>query len=210
MAITIEPVIQEIAGWRGRQVNFHPLPGGYSNFNYRVEVDDKSFFVRIPCAEVDLLALDRENEYHNTIAAAEIGVGPRVVHYLQEHNVIVMEFIQGETMSVQKLQDAGMPTRVAQALRILHAGPRFMDDFNIFRLVDFYLRVVADNNVEVPDGYTERLPMLASIEDALSQCPMPNVPCHNDLIPENFIDDGNLLRFVDFEYSGNNDPCFEL
>jgi thiamine kinase-like enzyme len=210
MAITIEQVIEEIPDWHGRQVAFHPMAGGYSNANYQVKVDGQRFFVRIPGARMDLLGVDRENEYQNTMSAAEAGVGPKVVHYLQEHNVMVMEFIQGEAMSIPKLQAPGMPTRVAQSIKLLHAGPRFMSDFDIFWLMDYYLQVVADNNVRVPDGFMERLPIVSRIEEALRQRPMASAPCHNDLIAENVIDDGNLLRLVDFEYSGNNDPCFEL
>jgi len=210
MAITIEQVVETIPDWRGRQVAFHPVAGGYTNANYRVEVGGQQFFVRIPGPRTDLLAVDREKEYHNTLAAAKMGVAPKVLYYLQEHEVMVMEFIQGEPMSIPKLQAVGMPTRVAQSIKLLHTGSRFMNDFNIFRLMDHYLQVVADNNVKVPDGFMDWLPVVTQIEEALNQRPMDSVPCHNDLIPENFIDDGELLRFVDFEYSGNNDPCFEL
>jgi thiamine kinase-like enzyme len=54
------------------------------------------------------------------------------------------------------------------------------------------------------------MPAVRSIEVALNAHPMPTVPCNNDLLAENYIDDGNMLRLIDFEYSGNNDPCFEL
>lgn len=209
-AITIQQVIEKIAAWRGRQVLFHPLPGGYSNLNYRVEVDGQPFFVRIPHARIDLLAVDRDNEYHNTLAAAEVGVGPQLVYYLQEHEVMIQEFIPGDAMSIPKLKAVGVPTRVARSMILLHSARHFLHDFNIFRLMDHYLQVVADINARIPDGFLERVPQFACIEEALNQRPMPNVPCHNDLIPENIIDDGALLRFVDYEYSGNNDPCFEL
>src|SRR5438093_1295720 len=59
-------------------------------------------------------------------------------------------------------------------------------------------------------GYRDRLVQIPRIERALSARPLPAVPCHNDLLAENYIDDGDLLRIVDYEYSGNNDPCFEL
>ena len=40
--------------------------------------------------------------------------------------------------------------------------------------------------------------------------PLPTVPCNNDLLAENYIDDGRQLWLIDYEYSGNNDPTFEL
>jgi thiamine kinase-like enzyme len=36
------------------------------------------------------------------------------------------------------------------------------------------------------------------------------VPCNNDLLAANFVDDGEKLWLIDYEYAGNNDACFEL
>jgi thiamine kinase-like enzyme len=36
------------------------------------------------------------------------------------------------------------------------------------------------------------------------------VPCNNDLLAANFLDDGHRVWLIDYEYSGNNDACFEL
>jgi thiamine kinase-like enzyme len=210
MSITIEEVVTRIADWRGRALDIKPLSGGLTNTNYRVEVEGTPYFVRIPGASTDLLAIDRKNEYHNTQAAAEAGVGPRVVHYLPEHDVMVLEFIPGQTMSIQALQSAGMPARIARSLKMLHGGPRFLTDFNMFRLVEFYLRMVHEHGVRIPDTYRRRLPTVERVEQAVSARALKTVPCNNDLLAENYIDDGKLLRLIDFEYSGNNDPCFEL
>jgi thiamine kinase-like enzyme len=76
--------------------------------------------------------------------------------------------------------------------------------------MDFYLGIVQERGIRVPDGYMDYLPIARRIEAALQQRPLDLVPCNNDLLAENFIDDGTLLRLVDYEYSGNNDPCFEL
>ncbi|MEK9164530.1 MAG: phosphotransferase, partial [Chloroflexota bacterium] len=150
------------------------------------------------------------NEYHNTRAAAEAGVGAKVIHYLPDANVMALEFIQGETMSIAKLQAPGMPTRIARSLKKLHAGPRFLTDFNMFRLTEYYLKVADEQKVTIPDGYPKYMPLVARIEAAFARHPLPTVPCNNDLLAENYIDDGEQLRLIDFEYSGNNDPCFEL
>jgi thiamine kinase-like enzyme len=113
-------------------------------------------------------------------------------------------------MSNAAFQEPGMPSRIADALRRLHAGPRFRDDFDMFRLTERYLRVVDELDVPVPDGYRAALGPVARIESALAARPLATVPCHNDLLAENYLDDGTRLRIVDFEYSGNNDPTFEL
>lgn len=210
MTITIEQVVECIPDWQGKTVSVAPLSGGLTNTNYRVEVNGTPYVVRIPGAKTDLLAVDRANEYHNTKAAAETGVCPKVVHYLPEANVMVIEFIHGETMSIAKLQGHGMPSRMAQSLKRMHQAPRFLRDFNMFRLTEYYLKAAAEHAVRIPDGYDRYLPRVRRIEQAFARSPLPFVPCNNDLLAENYIDDGQQLWLIDFEYSGNNDPTFEL
>ncbi len=210
MTVSIETVVASIPAWQGKQVEIKPLSGGLTNTNYRVEVEGTPHFVRVPGAKTDLLAIDRRNEYYNSKAAAEAGVGPRVLYHLPEYDVMVLEFIQGETMSNHKLHAPGMPARIAASIKMLHAGPRFLTDFNMFRLTEFYLKICDEYQVVIPPRYPERMPAVAKIEKALLVHPLPTVPCNNDLLAENYIDDGKILRLIDFEYSGNNDPCFEL
>ncbi|MGH2621648.1 MAG: phosphotransferase [Anaerolineales bacterium] len=210
MTVSIEQVVNLIPEWRGRTTRIQTLSGGLTNTNYRVEVDGKPYFVRVPGASTELLAIDRENEVHNSIAAAEAGVAPRVVHHLPEQHVMVLEFIEGVTKSIASMQSPGVPGQVAASLKRLHGGRRFLRDFDMFRLVEFYLQIADQQAVRIPPGYRERLSVVADIEAAIRSHPQSSVPCNNDLLPENFIDDGQRLVLVDFEYSGNNDPCFEL
>ena len=210
MSITIEEVAGRISEWHGKQIAIHPLAGGLTNSNYRVQVDNTSYVVRIPGQSTELLAVDRTNEHHNTRAAAAAGVGAGVRHYLADCTVMVLAFIPGETMSIAALQQPGMPARMAAALKKLHAGPRFLKDFNMFRLTDFYLQIAAERGIRIPPNYPQRMKAVKQIERALAAKPSATVPCHNDLLAENYIDDESQLWIVDYEYSGNNDPCFEL
>jgi len=206
----IEAAVSKIEDWQGKNVSIELLSGGLTNTNYKAIVDGKPYFVRVPGESTELLAIDRKNEHFNSKAAAETGVGPQVLYHLPEFDVMVLEFIEGKTMSKDALKAPGMPTRMSQAIKQLHAGPRFLTDFNMFRLTEYYLKICAERSIPVPDGYIERMPIVEQIENAMSVNPLPTVPCNNDLLGENYIDDGNSLRLIDYEYSGNNDPCFEL
>ena len=210
MTIGIEQVVEAVDAWRGRTVAIEPLSGGLTNVNYAVTVDGERMFIRVPGADTGILAVDRTNELHNTRAAAETGIGARVVHSLPEHGVMVLEWIHGRTMSNEAFAERGMAARVAASLRRLHAGPRFLHDFDMFRLAERYLRVVEKRGVPIPAGYREQVGRLPELEAALRARPLPPVPCHNDLLAENYLDDGTDLRIVDYEYSGNGDPAFEL
>jgi len=206
----IEESVAKIEDWHGKNISIQPLSGGLTNTNYKVEVNGVPYFVRVPGESTELLAVDRDNEYHNTKAAAEDGVGPKVLYYLPEYCVMVLEFLNGKTMSKESLSAPGMPTRMVQAIKQLHSGPRFLTDFNMFRLTEYYLSLCKERGIRVPDGYFDRMSTVEQIERAMSTNPLPIVPCNNDLLAENYIDDGKQLWLIDYEYSGNNDPTFEL
>ncbi len=209
--IPVDQVIARIPDWQGKTVTTQTISGGLTNISYRVDVDGTPHVVRIPgVSTTELLVIDRDNEYYNTKAAADMDLGARIEYYLPDVRVMVFEFIPGETMSIAKLHQPGMPTRMAQSIKRLHSGPRFLQDFNVFRLTDYYVKTSEAQGFRIFAGYKKYLPLIARIEKALDKHPLPTVPCHNDLLAENFIDDGQSLRIIDYEYSGNNDPAFEL
>jgi thiamine kinase-like enzyme len=207
---TVEEVLDRVSVWRGRETTVSELSGGLTNTNHLVDAEGDRYVVRIPGTSTELLAVDRENERHNAAAAATTGVSPRIVEVLEDLDVMVIEYIEGVTMSPERLRAQEMAPRIASSLRRLHAGPRFLKDFDMFRLTEFYLGVCAEHEVRIPDGFAEHGDDVAAIERGLAASPLPTVPCHNDLLAENYIDDGVQLWIVDFEYSGNNDPTFEL
>ena len=210
MEPSIQEVIDAIPAWAGRMVAAEPISGGLTNRNFRVTVDGVPHFVRIPGPGTDLLAVDRGNELHNTRAAEQAGVGARVLHHVPRWNVIVLEWLDARTMSNAAFQATGEPARIATALHRLHAGPRFRDDFDMVALAARYLAVIDERGIPVPAGYREHLSAVPRIDAALRAHPLPAGPCHNDLLAENYLDDGVRLWIVDYEYSGNNDPTFEL
>lgn len=210
MSVAIEQVIAAIPEWRGRRITTEEIVGGLTNRNYRVDVDGQPCFVRVPGADTALLAVDRGNELANSRAAAEAGVGPRVLEHLPAWDVMVLEWLPGRTLSNTSASEPGMPGRLAEALRRLHGAPRFRDDFDMARLAARFLRVVDERAIPIPAGYREHLPLLPRVVAALAARPLPPAPCHNDLLAANLLDDDDRLWIVDYEYSGNGDPTFEL
>jgi thiamine kinase-like enzyme len=186
------------------------LAGGLTNTNYKVDTPDGALVVRVSAKDAGLLAIDRENEYLNTVAAADAGVGAKVVDYVPERSLLVLEFIEGVTQTADDLRRGDRLEMVAAACRRLHGARRFRDDFNMFRIQQRYLRLVQERGFRLPDRYTEFEPQVRRIEQAMGVRDDGTVPCNNDLLAENFIDTGGEFRLIDYEYSGNNDACFEL
>jgi len=200
-------LVPELADGKRRVTD---LEGGLTNRNLKVEVGDRAYVVRQWSDEGALLAIDRDNEHENSVKAAATGVAAPVTAYMPEHRTLVIEFIEGRTLSAEDLQESESMERVAAACRRLHGAKRFRDDFDMFEIQPGYLRIVGERGFRLPDGYREFEPQAALIRDALMEAPEPKVPCNNDLLAENFIDDGEQLRLIDYEYSGNNEASFEL
>jgi thiamine kinase-like enzyme len=205
-----EEAAARVSLWRGKPITISALSGGLTNENYLVECEGSRYVLRLPGQSTDLLSIDRENEVFNTKAAASTGIAPKVLEHVAALDVMVLEFISGQTMSSTTLQSKAMTARMAQSFHRLHAAPRFLHDFNMFRLIEYYLGIVEEHQVAIPADYRDWLGTVRDIERAVSVAALPAAPCHNDLLCENFIDDGVALRIVDYELSGNNDPCFDL
>lgn len=186
------------------------LTGGLTNTNYKVTSPSGCYVVRISGKDTSLLAIDRENEVHNTIAAAETGVGPPFVAALPEHDALVLGFLEGEVMDAEKLRTGGHISAIAAACRRLHSGRRFLKDFDMFEIQPGYLEIVRERGFRLPARYEDFEPKIRELERAMRVRPEPTVPCNNDLLAENFILVDGEMRLIDCEYSGNNEASFEL
>jgi len=187
-----------------------PLTGGLTNTNYKVTSPAGCYVVRISGKDTSLLAIDRENEVHNTIAAAETGVGAPFVAALPEQDALVLGFLEGEVMDSEKLRSGEHIAKIADACRRLHSGRRFLHDFDMFQIQPRYLEIVRERGFRLPARYEEFEPKIRELERAMRVLTEPTVPCNNDLLAENFIRVGGEMRLIDYEYSGNNEASFEL
>jgi thiamine kinase-like enzyme len=191
------------------------LPGGLTNRNYKVTTGDGQRYVaRLSSPDASLLAVDRDAEHHDSVAAATTGIAPAVVDRVVDgpggSGILVLAWVDARAWTPDDVrQDVNLP-RIAAACRVLHAGPRFARDFDMFALQRRYLALVRERGFRLPDRYEEFLPAVDRIRAALAVRAGPTVPCNNDLLAANVLDDGSRLWLIDYEYAGNNDPCFEL
>ncbi len=186
------------------------LSGGLTNRNYKVTTPDGTFVARISDNSSELLAIDRDCEYRNAVAAAAAGAGPPVVEYRPDDSLLVIGYLEGRTLGPADVAAPSNIERIAQACRRLHAASRFGNDFDMFDIQRRYHAVARSRGFRIPAGYDDLLPQFRAAEQALAAKPAATVPCHNDLLAANLIDDGDRIWLIDYELSGNNDACFEL
>jgi thiamine kinase-like enzyme len=195
-----------------------------------VSTPDGSFVARISSGGSELLAIDRDCEYRNSVTAAAAGAGAPVIEYRPQDRLLVIGYIEGRTLDAADVAAAGNLPRIAAACRRLHEGTRFGNDFDMFDIQRRYLSVARSRGFKIPAGYDDLEPQFSAAEKALAvRAGGPGfegagfegagfegagfegtVPCNNDLLPANLIDDGERIWLIDYELSGNNDACFEL
>lgn len=211
MALSVEEVMDRAGFGPGP---YTLIKGGLSHRIVRVDPPgESSRILRIldPAVTDAGLGIPLAQEIENTARAAAGGAGPRVERILSDPPALVLEYLPGRTLSAADVRDPFTIPRIAAACRRLHASPGgFVNDFDIFRKAGELLALCRRHDLPVPDGYTDRVGVLVDIEAALAVRPLPKAPCHNDLLPENLVDDGETVRIIDYQLSGMNDPAFEL
>jgi thiamine kinase-like enzyme len=185
--------------------------GGLTNLVFKIEADGERTCLRIP-GRGTAAYINRSVESVNARAAAAAGVSPSVL-YFGEDGVMLTYFVDGAvTMSpVLFRQRAGAVERAALAFRRLHENaPDFAFRFELFKMIDDYLGVLDRLGAALPEGYHAVVAEAGAVREALAANPAPLKPCHCDPLCENFLDTGDRMWIVDWEYSGMNDPMWDL
>lgn len=167
--------------------------------------------LRLPGAGTEAY-IDRANEAVAARAAAAAGVAPELLHADPASGVMATRLVPARTMSPEGFAaDPGAVARAARAFRALHrSGAVFPFRFELFAMIDSYLGVLAGRDVTLPGGYHAVVAEADAIGRALARHDLPLAPCHCDPLCENFLDDGARMWIVDWEYSGMNDPMWDL
>ena len=194
--------------WPGREARFEVLGGGITNHNVKVELDREVYVLRVAGKDTGLLGIDRHVELEATRAAAAAGIGPEVVAFVEPEAWLVTRFVAGEIPPLERMREPDMLARVAGSLRAFHDGPSIPGRFDAFRVVETYRTTTLERGGGVPDEFDWAHGIAARIERLRGDA-VPR-PCHNDLLNANFLDDGERLRIVDWEYAGMGDLFFDL
>jgi thiamine kinase-like enzyme len=186
--------------------------GGMTNLVHLVETKDANIIVRIP-GEGTESYINRATELTNATAAWRAGISAEVIWADVKTGVMISRAIDGvETMTPTFFRTrSGSPMRAGKALAKLHnSGETFDFRFELFTMIEDYLKVLSTKDVNLPDGYHDIVKAANPVKEVLDANPIPLTPCHCDPLCENFLDDGKNMWIVDWEYSGMNDPLWDL
>jgi thiamine kinase-like enzyme len=206
----LDALFDRVPALAGRPRTVEELTGGLTNQNLKVTTPTGSYVVRLGRGDTSLLGIDRDAECLNTRAAEASGAGAPFVDYRPELGLLAIEFLGGRSYVNADLRAPGALARVAAAMRALHTGPRFVTDFDMFARQRTYLETCLGRSFHIPREYVTHGGSFARIRAALDAYPLPTVPCNNDLLAGNIVDDGERIWLIDYDYAGNNDAFFEL
>lgn len=182
-----------------------PLSGGITNRNYRARLGGRDCVVRLPGEDTQLLGIDRTAECLAADRAAQLGIGPALLH--ADERCIVTAFVPGDPVDSEELRRD--PIEVAASLRAFHrSGLRLRTGFWVPDLLATYADVVRERGATLPAAYARVQRLVERIAQAL---PLSDaVPCHNDLLAGNLIRSGSRVLLVDWEYAGMGHRFFDL
>ena len=212
LAQELTEALQRVPETAGREITFVPLSGGITNRNFLITLSGEAdrYVIRLAGNDTHLLGISREVEHAATVAAAGVGVGPEVVAFIRPEGYLVTRFIVGTPVSLEQVHQPATLARVADSIRRIHGGPAIPGLFVPLRVVEAYRALANARGIRDPAAWGDAYEAGRRIERALLDAPLPLLPCHNDLLNANFIDDGQRIRIVDWEYAGMGDPFFDL
>ena len=193
-------------------IEIERLGSGLTNVSYNVTTGGAAYVLRLP-GEGTSEYIDRKAEEHNTTVAAAAGVNADVVYFDATDGTMVTRFVEGVSMNAGDgfCRDSGAPVRAARALKRVHSlGKLFRSRFDVFAAIDGYLDLLRGLRTPLPEDYYEVGQRARAVRMALEASPAALVPCHNDPWPGNLIDADGRIYLIDWEYSGMNDPLWDL
>lgn len=210
MTLKVEEIVTRVPLWQGAtDLKISPLEGGITNRNYRVDVGNDSFHLRLAGENTSMLGIDRECEYQAAIIAGQSGIGPQVVYFIEPEGYLVTRFVHGRPILPQELRQPENIQRVAERLRNIHSLPAIPGTFNAFQVVREYAQIARRYTVPFPENFGWLIGQMNDAEAGLLASPLMQKPCHNDLVNANFLL-GEKLYILDWEYAGMGDIFFDL
>ncbi len=201
--------IPQFQGLDAKELSIERL-GGLTNLVYRVRHGTDTYLLRIPGVGTEAY-IDRSIEAHDAQVAAAAGVSAQVLFFDPDDGLMLAEYIDGTTLDAGGFKNPGSITRAATALRRMHQHPQpFKKRFDVFEQIDEYLDLVNQLKAPLPEGYQQVKAEADAVRRALLARSVDLAPCHCDPLAENFIDTGERVYIVDWEYAGNNDPMWDL
>lgn len=205
----LDPILARLPQETRNTIEIMPLSGGMTNQIYQIHHNGETFVLRVFGEGTELLGIDRSRERICATLAAQTGVGAEVMSWIPGEDILLTRFIPGKSLTAAMMLDSTLLQRLVSTIRRCHQGPPFPGYFSPFRDIRAYCQMALERGVTLPSSYAHTLAQLARIETAVGTVLHPK-SCHNDLLASNFIDEGERITIIDWEFAALGDPFFDL
>ena len=209
MSTSVRDRVAHLDFWSS-QVVPEPLGGGITNSNFIVDDQGERFVVRVG-NDIPIHGVMRFNEIAAARAAHAVGISPEIVY--SEDGVFIMRFIEGQTLTEQEVREQKNLERIIPLIQVCHNEiPRFFQGpalvFWPFHVCRNYIFTAREGNSRMIDSLPRFLDLNEELEKTVGEIKL--IFGHNDLLAANFIDDGQRLWLLDWDYAGYNSAIFDL
>ncbi len=183
------------------------LMGGMSNYTYVISIKNKLYTFRIPGKKAEKF-VNRVVEKHHIELVEELDLNNKTVYLDIDSGYKIAEYIEGQPLSelnpMEYLEDA------AKVLHKIHeSGLKSNYDYNPLGRLKLY-----ENHVKEYDfTHSERYLVLKQRFFDLVPTYMNKdrlVLTHGDSQISNFVVTDKDLKLMDWEFTGNNDPFYDI
>ncbi|HVT54025.1 MAG TPA: choline kinase family protein [Dongiaceae bacterium] len=209
----VEAALLRIPQLSGQDLTYERISAGITNANWRIRLKPANdlLFLKVPGKGTELF-IDRRAAHDANMKAAQAGVGPRVLHYLEDSGVEVFEYLTGyRSCNNIDFRDRDLRLNALAALKRFHEAPPLSLTKTYFDMIEEHRRQIDDLSAALPRDWDALHWQYGRIRRALDAAGLDLVPCINDTYVTDFMANGrNEVKLVDFEYASNNDRCADL
>lgn len=185
--------------------------GGMTNYNYKVCLKNEYYILRIP-GEGSNSIINRRYEKKNTIIVDKLGIDSECIYFNEDSGIKVSKYIDNaQTMNSNLAKSEENMKLVAIALKKLHnSNYVFENEFNVIDKINEYENALKNSSNKNYSDYELIKSEIIKLQEVLKKIGVESRLCHNDTVPENFIKNNSRIYLIDWEYSGMNDPMWDV
>ncbi|MDR3214965.1 MAG: phosphotransferase family protein [Bacilli bacterium] len=177
------------------------LMGGMSNYTYVIEIDNNKYTFRVPGKGAE----------HFTNREQEVAIMEKIAKYDFLPQPIVNDVVTGykiapyvEGIVLSDLDNKPLEA-IAATLKKLHSGEKFAFDYNPLERLAEYELLSQDTD---PVYLALKDKWLEIYHNKLKHVNL--MPCHGDAQVSNFVVGEKRIYLMDWEFSANNDPIYDI
>lgn len=204
-------LISEVPAFEGKRINtIEVLPGGLTNNNFKVAIDNVAYAVRIAGAGTEEY-LNRPAEKHCATLMAELDINAGVIYYDEKTGSQVCTYIDGKTLHIPDFKEDRYIKKAANLFKKYHnSGKELIARFDLLKETYSYRDLLIQKNQGFYDGQELFEQKIEAVRAAFEKNPPKLAPSHNDPLCENWLEDERNFYLIDWEYCGMNDPMFDI